>query len=67
MYANCPTPPLQKYVNSKRLHNTQKFRTKCAYLGELEAEFIKAHESGAQGVLFDFKKPKVEILVTLSL
>jgi hypothetical protein len=36
---------------------------------EFEAEFKKAlaRESGAQGVLFDEKKPKVENLVTLSL
>jgi hypothetical protein len=38
-------------------------------LGEFEAEFKKtlARESGATGVLFDEKKPKVENLVTLSL
>jgi hypothetical protein len=40
-----------------------------SYLGEFEAEFKKAlaRESGAQGVLFDEKKPRVENLVTLSL
>jgi hypothetical protein len=40
-----------------------------SYLGEFEAEFKKAlaRESGAQRVLFEFKKPRVENLVTLSL
>jgi hypothetical protein len=40
-----------------------------SYLGEFEAEFKKAlaHKSGAQGVLSDEKKPRVENLVTLSL
>jgi hypothetical protein len=39
-----------------------------SYLGEFEAEFKKtlALESGAQGVMFDKKKPMVENLVTLS-
>jgi hypothetical protein len=40
-----------------------------SYLDEFEAKFKKAlaRESGSQEVLFDEKKPKVEILVTLSL
>jgi hypothetical protein len=40
-----------------------------SYLGEFDAEFKKAlaHVSGAQEVLFDEKKPRVENLVTLSL
>jgi hypothetical protein len=40
-----------------------------SYLGEFEAEFQKALacEAGAQGVLFDQKKSRVENLVTLSL
>jgi hypothetical protein len=40
-----------------------------SYLGEFKAEIKKALacESGAQGVLFDEKKPKAENLVTLSL
>jgi hypothetical protein len=44
-------------------------RSNRSYLGEFEAEFNKAlaRESGAQGVLFDEKKPRVENLVTLSL
>jgi hypothetical protein len=39
------------------------------YLGDFEAEFKKAlaRESGAQGVLFDEKIPKVENLETLFL
>jgi hypothetical protein len=39
-----------------------------SYLGEFEAEFKKAldRESGAQGVSFNLKKPKVENLMTLS-
>jgi hypothetical protein len=42
---------------------------KRSYLGEFEAEFKKAQgrESGAQVVLFDEKKSRVENLVTLSL
>jgi hypothetical protein len=38
-------------------------------LGKFGAEFKKAlaRESGAQGVLFDEKKPKVKNLMTLSL
>jgi hypothetical protein len=40
-----------------------------SYLGEFEAEFKEslARESGAQGVLFDEKKPRVENLLTLFL
>jgi hypothetical protein len=40
-----------------------------SYLGDFNAEFKKAsaRESGAQGVMFDEKKPRVENLVTLSL
>jgi hypothetical protein len=40
-----------------------------SYLSEFEAEFKKAlaRESGAQGVLFDEKKSRVENLVTLPL
>jgi hypothetical protein len=40
-----------------------------SYLGEFEAEFKKAlaRESGAQGELFDEKKPRVKNLVTLSI
>jgi hypothetical protein len=41
-----------------------------SYLGEFEAELKEsalARESGAQGVLFDGKKPKVENLLTLAL
>jgi hypothetical protein len=39
------------------------------HLSEFEAELKKAlaSETGAQGVLFDEKKPKVENLMTLSL
>jgi hypothetical protein len=61
MYANYPTPPLQKYVNFERKY--------WSYLGKFEAEFKKAlaREWGAQGILFDEKNLKVENLVTLSL
>jgi hypothetical protein len=40
-----------------------------SYLGEFKAEFKKALacESGAQGVLFDGEKSRIENLVTLSL
>jgi hypothetical protein len=40
-----------------------------SYLGDFEEEFKKAlaRKSGAQGVLFDGKNPKVENLRTLSL
>jgi hypothetical protein len=45
MYADCPTPPLQKYINFGRINRS--------YLGEFEAEFKKAlaREGGAQGIL----------------
>jgi hypothetical protein len=71
MFANCPTPPLKKYVNLNGLPN-KNFRacgvivTACtiiafenrSYLGDFEAEFKKAlaRESEAQEVLFDEKK-----------
>jgi ATP-dependent Clp protease ATP-binding subunit ClpA len=68
MFPNCPTPPLNKYINLKGLpnKNVNVNDTACtifefenpSYLGEFEAEFKKAlaHESGAEGVLFDGKK-----------
>jgi hypothetical protein len=72
---------LQKYINLTWLPNTKHFRacgvidTGCtifahenrSYLGEFEAEFKKARESGAHGELFQEKKTKVENLVTLFL
>jgi hypothetical protein len=81
MYAYCPTPTIQKYLNLKGLPNTNfcacsVIYTACtifasqnrSYLCDFEAEFKKAlaRESRAQGVLFD-EKPRVENLVTLSL
>jgi hypothetical protein len=50
MFSNCPTPPLQKYI--------QVGRKNLSYLGEFESEFKKALacEWGAQGILFDEKK-----------
>jgi hypothetical protein len=74
-------PTTKKYINLKGLPNKKRAcgvnGTACtffelenrSYLGEFEAEFKKAldRETGAQGVLFDEKKPKVENLVTLSL
>jgi hypothetical protein len=70
-FANCPIPPLQKYVNLKGLPLTKICRawdvidTTCTifvfknrlYLGEFEAEFKKslASESEPQGVLLDEK------------
>jgi hypothetical protein len=45
MFPNCPTP----------ISPLKKYK----YLGEFEAEFKKA--LGAQGALFEEKKPKVEI------
>jgi hypothetical protein len=70
MFPNCPTLPLKKYINLKRIPN--KIFRACSvidtaytifafenrsYLDEFEAEFKKAlvRESGAQGVLFDEK------------
>jgi hypothetical protein len=40
-----------------------------SYLDKFETEMKKvlAHESGAQGVLFDEKKPRVQNLMTLPL
>jgi hypothetical protein len=67
MFPNFPTPPLKKYINLKGLPNKkilcQWHRItifafeKQSYLGEFEAEFIKAlaRESEAQRVLFDEK------------
>jgi hypothetical protein len=58
---HCPTPPFKKYINLKGLPNKKckifAFENR-SYLGEFEAEFKKAlaHESGAQGVLFDEEK-----------
>jgi hypothetical protein len=51
------------------MQNGDAMQKKIKYLGEFEAEFKKAlaRESGAQGVLFDEKKPKVENLVPRSL
>jgi hypothetical protein len=65
MFANRPTPPLQKYINLRGLPNKKKFRaigvidTICtifasenrSYVGEFEAELKKALacESGPQG------------------
>jgi hypothetical protein len=79
MFPNCPTPQLKKYINLKGLPNknllcvhavsltphVRFLRLKIDHIsGEFEA---LARESGAQGVLFDEKKPRVENLVTLSL
>jgi hypothetical protein len=58
------------YLTTKRYINLKGFAFENrSYLGEFEAEFKKAltRESGAQGVLFDEKKLRVENLVTLSL
>jgi hypothetical protein len=66
MFPNCPTPPLKIYkfkgatCQKIFVHDTAftifAFENR-SYLGVFEAEFKKAltHESGAQGVLFDFK------------
>jgi hypothetical protein len=58
MFPDCPTPPLQKYINLKGLPNKHFALENRPYSGEFEAEFKKAlaRESG-----------KVENLVTLSL
>jgi hypothetical protein len=64
---SCPT--IEKYINLKGLPNKIFSCMRChwhrkhdfafenwSYLGEFEAEFKKARESGAQGVIFDEKK-----------
>jgi hypothetical protein len=82
MFPNCSTPPLKNIYKFKGA-TKKKFRAcgviytartifvfeNRSDLGEFEAEFKNAlaRESGAQGVLFDEKKPKVENPVTLSL
>jgi hypothetical protein len=77
MFANWPTPPIQKYINLRGLLNKKKFVHAVSWKWAIKKSNIfanwkqntkaLAYELGAQVALFDEKKPKIENLVTLSL
>jgi hypothetical protein len=61
---NCPTLPLQNYINLRGLANKNNFGDyKVEFFREYEAEFKKAlaRETGAQGGVFDEKNRRSKI------
>jgi hypothetical protein len=71
MFANFPTPPLQKYINLKGSPNKSFFCIRKSIISRrIRSRIPKVFSLWIRvtgGILFDEKKPKVQNLVALSL